>query len=137
MQLVTISTQTLDEAARHLATTLLDTVSLYTVGLPVTTGSAVTLPLTLAAANLRGLVQSTVLQNATENISVSVFSIKLPRATPFTVGMVVEVISCLAEPSLVGKKLRVDKVSLNGLAMLRKGTASEFDVVNPQGKEVL
>jgi hypothetical protein len=40
----------------------------------------------------------------------------------------------LAEPDLVGKVLLLDKVSQNGLAMLRKAVASDFDMVNQEGK---
>jgi hypothetical protein len=49
----------------------------------------------------------------------------------------VQVISCQAEPELVGKKLLLDKVSMNGLALIRKAVASEFANVNQEGKENL
>ena len=114
-----------------------DTISIYNVGLPVTVGSAVTFPLTLVAANVPGLVQTTGLQSAAESIVLNSYSVKVKRSTALNPGMVVVVITSAAEPALVGQRLMVDKVSLNGLSMLRKAVALDYDVVNPQGREAL
>lgn len=138
MVAMTMSTQTLAEAARWLATaTLKDRIKVYAVGDPVTTGIEVTKPLELLANGIPALVQSTTLQNAAESASTSVYSIKVERKTVLDAGMVVEVSACAAEPDLVGYKLLVDKVTLNGLAMIRKATASDYEVVNQEGKEGL
>ena len=81
-----------------------------------------------------GLVQTTTLQNAVESRTVNTYSVKVARGTALEKGMAVKVVSCVMEPSLVGKTLLIDKVSQNGLAMLRKAVASDYDIVDQQGK---
>lgn len=120
-----------------LTTVMLDTVQIYDVGQPVTTGIHVTRQLTAVGEPVAGLVQSTTLANAAESMTEQVFSVKVPYMTVLKAGQAVRVISCLMEPDLIGKTLLLDKVSLNGAAMLRKGTASEAEVVNQEGKEAL
>jgi hypothetical protein len=132
-----MSTQTLREGARLLAGVLVDTVQIFDVGDPVTVGFEVTRPLTPVGTPVPGLVQSTTLENAVESRTEQVWSIKVSRDTPLAAGQAVQVISSVAEPELVGRKLVVDKVSLNGAAMIRKGVASDFETVNQEGKEGL
>lgn len=84
-----------------------------------------------------GLVQTTTLANAVESRTDSTYSVKVAAGTALRAGQGIEVVSCVAEPDLVGKVLLLDKVSHNGLAMLRKAVASDFDMVNQQGKEGL
>lgn len=132
---MTMSTQTLTEASRVLTlATLVDTVQLYTVGEPVTEGINVTRELTPVGPPVIGLVQTTTLNNAVESQVENTYSIKVAKGTPISKGMAVKVVSCVAEPDLVGKTLLIDKVSLNGLAMLRKAVASDWDQVQQQGK---
>ena len=57
--------------------------------------------------------------------------------TALEAGQAVRVTVCYSEPSLVGKVLLIDKISQNGLAALRKATASDFEKVNQEGKEGL
>lgn len=133
-----MSTQTSREAARLLEQAiLLDSVQLLDVGQPVTVGTQVTRSLTPVGAPIAGLVQSTVLQNAVEGRSEVVFSVKVPQGTPIAAGQAVRVVACLMEPELVGEVLLLDKVSLNGAALIRKAVASKASVVNQEGKEAL
>lgn len=135
---MTMSTQILAEAARVLAeATLRDTIQILTVGPPVTVGFEVTRELTPLGDPVAGLVQTTVLENAVESKSSSSYSVKVHAGQLFRPGMAVRVITCELEPELVGKELLIDKVSLNGAAMIRKGVATDFDVVNQEGKEAL
>ena len=127
----------LPEAGTLLATVLVDTVQLVTVGDPVTTGFTVSRPVTDVGAPVPGLVQTTVLQGAVESMTTDVFSVKVPASTPLVAGMGVRVVSCTREPALVGKVLLVDKVSFNGLALIRKGVATMFEPVNQEGKGTL
>lgn len=130
-----MSTQTLTEAGRLLSgNTLHDTVKLYAVGAPVTVGTKVTKPLELLDPNLTSLVQTTTLANAVESRTDNVYSIKFAAGTVVSVGMVVEVTSCEMEPDLIGKKLMIDKVSKNGVSLIRKAVASDWDIVNQEGK---
>lgn len=132
---MTMSTQTLTESARVLAlATLRDMVQLLTVGEPVTTGINVTRALTAVGDPVAGLVQTTVLGNAVESRTDAVYAVKVARGTALSAGMAVRVVTCFAEPDLIGKVLLIDKVSMNGLAMLRKGIASDYEVVDQQGK---
>jgi len=131
-----MSTQTLAESARQLsAAVLIDTIQIYDVGDPVTVGFEVTRALTIVGQPLAGLVQETTLENAVESRTTSTYSVKVSQGTSISAGQVVEVVSSIMEPSLVGKRLLLDKVSQNGLAMIRKAVASEFEVVNQEGKE--
>ena len=130
-----MSTQTLAESARLLATVLLDSIQLLTVGDPITVGFEVTRALTPVGAPIAGLVQNTTLNNAVESRTDSTYAIKVARGTVLSAGQAVRVISCTMEPSLVGKVLLLDKVSQNGLAMIRKAVASDFEKVNQEGKE--
>jgi hypothetical protein len=135
---MTMSTPILDEAARQMSRALLiDTVQIYNVGEPVTSGINVTRSLTPVGEPVAGLVQQTTLDNAVESLTDNVYSIKVDKYTALKNGQAVKVISCQSEPDLIGKVLLLDKVSLNGLAMLRKGVAQVSEVVNQEGKESL
>ena len=116
------------------AATLVDTIQIYTVGAPDTVGFEVTRPLTAVGEPIQGLVQSTTLENAIESRTETIYSVKVARGTPFSPGIAVRVITCVAEPELVGKTLLIDKVSLNGLSLIRKATASDFETINQEGK---
>jgi hypothetical protein len=132
-----MSTQTLDNAASQLEYLLVDSLQLYTVGDPVTTGINVTRSLTPLGAPLAGLVQTTTLLNAVESRTDNTYAIKTAKRTPLAAGQAVKVLSCAAEPELVGKTLLVDKVSMNGLSLLRKAVASDYTQVNQEGKGAL
>lgn len=133
-----MSTQTLGEAARLLEqSVLIDSVQLLLVGDPVTVGYHVTRETVPVGDPVPALVQTTVLANAVESQVSNVYSVKVPQGTVVDPGMAVEVLTCQHEPSLVGKKLLLDKVSQNGLAMIRKAVASDFHQVDQQGKENL
>lgn len=133
-----MSTQTLGEAARLLEqSVLIDSVQLLLVGEPVTVGYHVTRETVPVGDPVPALVQTTVLANAVESQVSNVYSVKVPQGTVVDPGMAVEVLRCVQEPSLVGKKLLLDKVSQNGLAMIRKAVASDFHQVDQQGKENL
>lgn len=133
-----MSTRTLDESARALEKAVfLDSVQIMNVADPVTVGTAVTRALTPVGEPVPGLVQTTTLANAIESQTTNTYSVKVPTRTGLKAGQAVKVLSCLMEPDLVGKVLLLDKVSQNGLAMLRKGVASDVDVVNQEGKEAL
>lgn len=135
---MTMSTQTLAEAGRQLAAAvLIDSIQILTVGLPVTAGITVTRELTPVGQPVPGLVQTTTLANAVESRVDSVYSVKVARGTAIQAGQAIKVISCVAEPDLVNKVLLLDKVSKNGLSMLRKAVASDFENVNQEGKEGL
>lgn len=126
------------EGGRMLAQALLiDTIQIMNVGEPVTVGHNVTRALTPVSVPIPGLVQTTSLANAVESLVDSIYSVKVSRGTEIKAGQAVKVVTCVAEPSLVGKVLLLDKVSQNGLAMLRKGVASDAQVVNQEGKEAL
>jgi hypothetical protein len=81
-----------------------------------------------------GLVQTTTLQNAVESRTDNTYSDQVARGTAVQAGQALRDVTSLAEPDLVGKVLLLDKVSQNGLAMLRKAVASDFDMVNQEGK---
>lgn len=131
-----MSTPTLDRAA-HLVSVaiLIDTLDLYNVGEPVTTGINVTRELTLVMADIRSLVQETTLANAVESATDSTYSVKVPRDTDIKAGQAIKVKTCINDPSLVGKTLYLDKVSQNGIALIRKAVASDTYNVDQQGKE--
>lgn len=130
-----ISTQILNRAAAALATVLQDSIQLYSVGEPVTVGFEVTRELTPVGTPVAGLVQTTTLANATESAVSNVYSIKVAAGTALEAGMAIKALTCVREPSLVGKTLLIDKISQNGLALIRKAVASDFHLVNQQGKE--
>lgn len=132
-----ISTLTLDEAARTLATVLIDEVQIYDVAEPVTVGTRVVRGITAVGDPVPGLVQTTVLANAVESRTDSVYSVKVARGTQITAGQAVRVTRCAQEPDLVGKVLLLDKVSQNGAALIRKAVASDATVVNQEGKEAI
>lgn len=132
---MTMSTPILDEGARLLAlATLVDTIQICTVGPPVTVGFEVTRALTPVGEPVAGLVQSITLENAVESLTSTTFAVKVARGTAFNAGNAVQVIACVQEPDLVGKVLLIDKVSLNGAAMIRKAVARDFETVNQEGK---
>ena len=133
-----MSTPTLDRAA-HLVSVaiLIDTLDLYNVGEPVTTGINVSRELTLVQADIPSLVQGTLLANAVESATETVYSVKVSRDTVIKDGQAIKVKSCAADPSLVGKTLYLDKVSQNGAALIRKAVASTSYNVDQQGKEGL
>ena len=133
-----MSTQTWDEAARlQRENVLVDSVQVYNLGSPVTTGVHVSLSRSPVGEPIPALVQTTTLANAAESSTDSVYSVKVAQGTALSAGQAVKVLSCRMEPSLVGKTLLLDKVSQNGLAALRKAVASDFEVVNQEGKEGL
>ncbi len=132
-----MSTQTLAEAAKLLTTPFVDSVQLLLVGEPVTVGFEVVRETVPVGDPVAALVQTTTLANAVESQVVNVYSVKVPQGTVIDAGMAVEVLTCQQEPSLVGKKLLLDKVSQNGLALIRKAVASDFHQVDQQGKENL
>lgn len=133
-----MSTQTLHEASALLASAVLvDSVQLLLVGEPVTVGYDVTRPTTEVGDPIPALVQTTTLANAAESLVDNVYSVKVQQGTVVDPGMAVRVITCQQEPSLVGKVLLLDKVSQNGLALIRKAVATDFHTVNQQGKEGL
>ena len=134
---MTMSTQTLTEGARLLSTVLIDSLQIMDVAAPVTVGVNVTRDLTPVGQPVAGLVQHTTLENAVENRTSTAYSVKVARTTALAAGQAVKVLSCAADPSLVDKVLLLDKVSQNGLAMIRKGVASDFENVNQEGKEDL
>lgn len=133
-----ISIQTLDDASGLMTTAVLvDLINIYSVGPVQTTGTQTSRALTKLQTNIPGLVQTTVLQNAVESQVVNTYSVKVPRGIALTAGLAVKVVRCVAEPGLVGKTLLLDKVSQNGLALLKKAVASDFHAVDQQGKEGL
>lgn len=132
---MSMSTQTLGEAARLLAGAVLtDSIQIYNVGDPVTVGFEVTRELTAVGEPIPGLVQTTNLANAVESSTETFYSIKVQRGTVIMAGQAVKVIACAMEPDLVGKMLLLDKVSMNGLSVLRKAVAADFYPVNQEGK---
>lgn len=131
---MTMSTQTLDEAGRQLATLLIDKLQILNVGEPVTTGINVTLPLTPAGQPVDGLVQSVTLESPVDGRVMQGYSIKVPRGTALQAGQVVRVLNTRSDFDLVGMEILVDTISKNGLAMIRKGTGQKFTNINQQGK---
>lgn len=131
---MTMSTQTLDEAARMLSTLLVDSIQILNVGEPVTSGIHVTRPLSPVGQPVNGLVQTTSIENTVEGRMTQTISIKVPRGTALAPGQAVKVLFCRQEPDLAGAVFLVDSISRNGLAMIRKGQASTFKAVNPEGK---
>lgn len=130
-----MSTQTLREAARLLQVNiLLDRVQLLNVGEPVTVGHTVTRSLTPVGQPIAGVVQTSTPQGAVESTTESIYSVKVPQGTVISAGQAVRVEACLMEPELVGKVLLLDSVSKNGLAMIRKAFAKDFESVQQQGK---
>jgi len=117
------------------ASVLVDKVDVYTRGELVTIGYNTERQLHPYAIGYPALVQSTVLANAVESTVAHTYSIKVAQATPLEAGMVVEVKQCAQEPDLVGTKLLIEKMSSNGLAIIRKGVASYYSQVDPQGKD--
>ncbi|QFG11906.1 hypothetical protein PBI_MANRAY_10 [Microbacterium phage ManRay] len=132
-----MSTQTLAESSRLLELVLMDSLQLLDVGDPITVGHNVTRSLTPVGDPIPGLVQTTTLQNAVESRVESVYSIKVRQGTQISAGQAIRVVSCVQEPSLVGKVLLLDKISQNGLALLRKGVATDATIVNQEGKEAI
>ena len=133
-----MSTQTLASASSLLdVAMLIDSLDLYDVGELVTEGIHTKRELTLVQSDIRSLVQTTTLQNAVESATDNTYSIKVPRETELEPGQAVKVTKCAQEPELVGKTLYIDKVSQNGLALIRKAVASDTYNVDRQGTEVL
>lgn len=116
---------------------LIDSLQIMDVGQPVTVGIEVTRALTPVGSATPGLVQTTTLENAAESNVSSVYSVKVSKFTQLSAGQAVKVVACRNEPDLVGKVLLIDKISKNGLAMIRKAVASDFEKVNQEGKEGL
>lgn len=133
-----MSTQTLDQAAQLLkASVLIDSLQVLTVGEPQTVGYEVTRTLTALGAPVAGLVQSVTLESVVEGRVNQAYSIKVPQGTVISEGNAIKVLVCRQEPDLAGMVLLVDTVSRNGLAMIRKGTASVARTVDQQGKEAI
>lgn len=129
-----MSIATLAEASEQLGSILVDSIAIYDLGETVTTSIHVARDEALVASPISALVQTTTLQNAVESIVVNTYSVKVPRGTTIEAGQLVKVLSCMQEPELVGKRLMLDKVSQNGLALLRKCVASDYHQVDQQGK---
>ena len=133
-----ISTRTWNEASCFLqGAILVDSLQIFDVGEPVTTGVYVTRPKTPSGEPVAALVQTTILAKAVESVTDNVYSVKVADGTPLEAGQAVQVLSCAREPSLVGRVLLIDKISRNGLSIIRKGVASDFETVNQEGKEGL
>ncbi len=133
-----MSTQTLAEGAFLLSSVLIDTVDLYMLGEPTTQGiEIVREQVKVTEEPIPALVQGTSLTNAVESATENTYSIKVARGTQIEAGMAVKVVTCVAEPELVGRVFMIDKVSLNGAAMIRKAIASDTTNVNQEGKEGL
>lgn len=133
-----MSTQTWDDAGALLGqAVLVDTLQILDVGEPVTIGTKVVRSLTPVGEPVAGLVQTTSLANAAESLTVNVYSVKVARKTVIFAGQAIRLLACRQEPDLAGKVLLLDKVSQNGLAVIRKAVASDTTVVNQEGKEVL
>ena len=132
-----MSTQTLHEAAALLTSVLVDMVQIMDVGEPVTVGTKVTRSLTPVGLPVPGLVQTTTLANAVESQTTNTFSIKVAAGTTLKAGQAIKVLHCRMEPDLSLRVLLVDKMSENGMALIRKGVATTATVVNQQGKESL
>ncbi|QFP95338.1 hypothetical protein SEA_YUUY_9 [Microbacterium phage YuuY] len=131
-----MSTQTWDDAGVLLGqAVLVDTLQIMDVGDPVTVGTKVVRLLTPVGDPVDGLVQTTSLANAAESQVVNVYSVKVARKTVIRAGQAIKLVACRQEPDLVGKVLLLDKVSQNGLAVIRKAVASDTTVVNQEGKE--
>lgn len=112
---------------------LVDKVDVYTLGEVETTGFTTKRSKKKHLSDVAALVQTTTLQNAVESITANTYSVKVPAGTDLQAGMLVVVTNCYNEPDLVGKPLLVDKVSENGIAMLRKGVAQDYHIVDHQG----
>ena len=132
-----IPTPILVDASNLLSVVLEDRVQIYDLGEPVTVGAHVTRAKTPIGSPTPALVQTTTLANSAESRTESVYSVKVAQGTPLTAGQAIEVLTCRQEPSLVGKFLLLDKVSQNGLALIRKAVASDFQIVNQEGKASL
>lgn len=129
-----MSTRTLAEAARLLTEPLIDSLQIMDVGAPVTVGHEVTRELTEVGQPVRGLVQTVSLESAVEGRVTQAISIKVPQGTDLVPGQAVKVLFCRLEPDLSQQVFLVDTMSLNGLALIRKGTAVRFEAVNQEGK---
>lgn len=116
---------------------LVDLVQICDVGPTITVGIEVTRELTPVGDPIPGLVQTLKPMYALESIVPGLYGVKVARGTDMNPGQAVKVIRCNAEPALVGKVLLLDKVSFNGLSMIRKGNATDFVVVNAEGKDGL
>lgn len=132
-----MSTQTLTSASQLMGNVLIDYINIYDVGEPQTVGVHVTRPLTLSQERVRGLVQTTVLENAIESLVSNTYSVKVASGVELRPGQAVQVVTCPQEPSLIGKTLLIDKISENGASVIRKAVATDFHSVNQQGKEGL
>lgn len=130
-----ISTASMVDGANLLSTLLVDEVQIYNVASkPTTNGYVATRALTAVGGPIPALVQTTTLANAVESMVENLYSVKVAVSQPITAGQAVKVTRCTREPSLVGKTLLLDKISQNGLALIRKAVARDFDYVNGEGK---
>lgn len=130
-----ISTQTLANASSLMERELMrDRVRLYELGPERSVGYRVVRDRTLIQADLPALVQTTDVASDAESFVSTFFSIKLPQSTPVVTGHLVEVTQCEREPHLIGKTLLVERVSFNGLALLRKAIARGYTTLDSQGK---
>lgn len=133
-----MSTQTLDQAAQLLqSAVLIDRLQVLAVGEPETVEFQVTRSLTPVGNPVAGLVQSVTLESVVQGQVNQTYSIKMPQGTEISEGQAVKVLVCRQEPDLVGMVLLVDTISRNGLAMIRKGTATVARTVDQQGKEAI
>ena len=127
----------LADAGKLLSLVLVDKVQLYTVGPPVTTGIQVTRQLAPLGEPVNGLVQTTLLANAVESLTETTWSVKVAAEVLLRGGMVVQVLRCQQDPSLVGEYLLIDRVSQSGMNLIRKGVSGSFMAVDQQGKAVM
>lgn len=133
-----MSTQTLREAARLFEQNiLLDMVQIYDVSEPVTVGIEVVRPLIAVGQPVPGLMQSTSLETAMDGRVMQSYAVKVGQGTPLRAGQAVRLLSSRTEPALVGKLVLIDRVSENSLGTIRKGVATDFTMVNQEGKEGL
>lgn len=130
------STPILTEAANLLGTVLIDSIQILDVGQPVTVGTKVTRPLTPAGDGkpVNALVQTTSLLNAVESRTINTYSVKVAQGTALRAGQAVKVLFCRMEPDLSQRVLLIDKVSENGMSLIRKAVASDYTSVNQEGK---
>lgn len=125
------------KAAKLIDEILTDFIDVYDVGPPDLHEYRTVKTLIPVDSKVLALVQTTTLANASESKVESIYSIKVSRQYSLKAGQVICVRHCFLEPALVNKTLLIDKVSLNGLALLRKAVASDFASVNQEGKDFL
>mgnify|MGYP000004339661 FL=1 len=126
-------TQITPKAAALLADTLLiDRVAVYRLQPATVTRYSSSRTRELVHSQVRSLVQATSTDVA-EGLGDGTYSVKLPTTTEVQPGMLLVVIMCTREPSLVGMELMVDSISEDGLSIIRKCIAHSYTTVDHQG----